>query len=488
MSNTNINRKKLPLALGNKSFWSVTLSLAIPIALQNMLNASFSLIDTLMVSQLGDIQLSATGMAGQLTWLYNMVLFGICSGAAVFVSQYWGDGNIKGINRTTGISVSSGVLISLVFMLLGILIPEEIIWIFNKDPRVIEQGALYLRYASLSYPALALTNILGSILRSAEHPKLPMVVSGISAVANIILNYFLIFPTGLALGGSEALIPGAGLGVKGAAIATVISAWLGPILIIGISVARKNILYAPFRDIFSFNGKTLAEFFKKALPVIINETMWGLGTVAYNVIFGNIGYEEYGAITIVRTFENFAFCFFLGLGNACCVLVGKTVGAGEIREGIRESKRFMYLFPFISIVIGGIVILLRQPLVSVFNLGSNISEHTIETAEWILVIYGAWIIIRNVSYLTVVGIFRPGGDTKFGMIIEIFVLWMFAVPMTFVAANILQLPFLLVYIVMYLCEDLPKLFILVPYWISGKWIKPVTEAGKAGLEAFKADE
>ncbi len=488
MLNTNINRKKLPLALGNKTFWRLTLALAIPIALQNMLNASFSLIDTLMVSQLGDIQLSATGMAGQWTWLYNMVLFGISSGASVFVSQYWGDGNLKGIHRTTGIAVSSGVLISLIFMLLGILIPEEIIWIFNKDPRVIEQGALYLRYAALSYPALALTNILGSILRSAEHPKLPMTVSGISAVANVLLNYFLIFPEGLAIEGVGTVISGAGLGVKGAAIATVISAWLGPILIIGISIARKNILYARLSDIFSFNGYTLTEFFKKAMPVIINEAMWGLGTVAYNVIFGNIGFEEYGAITIVRTFENFAFCFFLGLGNACCVLVGKTIGAGEIREGIRESKRFMYLFPFVSIVIGGAVILLRQPLVSVFNLGSNISEYTIETAEWILVIYGAWIIIRNVSYLTVVGIFRPGGDTKFGMIIEIFVLWLFAVPMTFIAANLLHLPFLWVYIVMYLCEDLPKFFIFVPYWISGKWIKPVTAAGQDGLEVFKSVE
>ncbi len=474
MLNTNINRKKLPLALGNKSFWSVTLALAIPIALQNMLNASFSLIDTLMVSQLGDIQLSATGMAGQWTWLYNMVLFGISSGAAVFVSQYWGDGNLKGIHRTTGIAVSSGLIISLLFMLAGMIFPEEIIWVFNKDPKIIEQGSLYLRYAALSYPALALTNILGSILRSAEHPKLPMIVSGISAVMNVILNYLLIFT--------------AGLGVKGAAIATVISAWLGPILIIGFSCAVKNILYAPIKDIFSFNGKTLIEFFKKAMPVIINETMWGLGTVAYQAIFSNIGFEEYGAVTIVKTFENFAFCFFLGLGNACCVLVGKSIGSGEIREGVRDSRRFMYLFPFVSIVIGGAIILLRQPLVSVFNLGSNISEYTINTAEWILVIYGAWIIVRNVSYLTVVGIFRPGGDTKFGMIIEIFVLWLFAVPMTFIAANVLHLPFLWVYVVMYICEDLPKLFIFVPYWISGKWIKPVTAAGQNGLATFKADE
>ncbi len=472
MFKNNINHKKLPLSLGDRTFWRITLALAIPIALQNMLIASFSLIDTLMVSQLGDIELSATGMAGQWTWLFNMVLFGISSGAAVFVSQYWGDKNIKGIHRTTGIAVSSGLIISVLFLLAAALLPDKIIYVFNKDPRVIEQGAIYLRYACLSYPALALTNILGSILRSSEHPKLPMTVSGICAVLNIILNYILIFPMGL--------------GVKGAAIATAISSWVGPVLIIVISVARKNILRAPLREIFSFNSQTVAEFFKKALPVIVNETMWGMGTVAYNIIFANIGYEEYGAITIVRTFENFSFCFFLGLGNACCVLVGKQIGAGEIREGIRDSKRFMALFPIISVIIGGAVILLREPLVSIFNLSSNISAYTIETAEWILVIYGAWIVVRNIPYLTVVGIFRPGGDTTFGMIIELAVLWCFSVPVTYIAANLLGLPFLLVYAIMYLCEDLPKSLIFVPYWASGKWIKPVTDAGQNALEKFKS--
>lgn len=467
----NINKNKLPLSLRDKGFWKFTLSLAIPIALQNMLSASFSLVDTLMVSQLGEIELSATGMAGQWSWLFGMVLFGITSGAAVFVSQYWGDKNIKGIHRATGIAVSSGLILSMLFLLAAVLFPEPIIRIFNKTPAVVEQGALYLRFACLSYPAMALSNILGSTLRSAEHPKLPMVVTMISAVMNVGLNYVLIFP--------------AGLGVKGAAIATAISAWVGPFLIILFSVARKNILFAPLKDYLSFNGKTIGEFFKKASPVIVNETMWGLGTVAYNAIFSNIGHQEYAAVTIVKTFENFAFCFFLGLCNACCVMVGKSIGAGEIRMGIRDSKRFMAIFPIVSIIVGGAVILLRAPLVSIFNLGENISAYTIETAKGILVIYALWILIRNIPYLTVVGIFRPGGDTVTGMVVELGVLWCFSVPLTFVAANVWHLPFLAVYAIMYLCEDIPKAILFLFYWRSGKWIRPVTEAGKTALAKLK---
>lgn len=474
MRKININTQKLPLSLWDKGFWKVTLSLALPIALQNMLTASFSLIDTLMVGQLGDVQLSSVGMAGQWSWLLGMVLFGISSGAAVFVSQYWGNKNIEGIHRTVGIATVSGIALSLLFTLVAAIFPETVISIFNKDPAVIASGSLYLRCAAFSYPAVAITNVLGASLRSAEHPKLPMAVSGISAVVNVILNYLLIFP--------------AGLGVQGAAIATVISAWIGALSLVVLSVATKNILYAPFKAYLSFDRSTLGAFFRKAAPVMVNETMWGLGTVTYNVIFANMGYEEYAAITIVRTFENFAFCFFLGLCNACCVMVGKSVGAGEIREGIRDTKRFMLTMPIVSVIVGGAVILLRVPLVSLFNLGSNISAYTVDVAQSILVIYGVWILVRNIPYLTVVGIFRSGGDTVTGMIVELFALWLFSVPLTFVAANVLHLPFLTVYAIMYLAEDLPKSVIFLIYYRSGRWIRPVTREGKDALAQLRASE
>ncbi len=469
MPKININQNKLPLSLGSKTFWQAMIVLAIPIALQNMLSASFSLVDTLMVGQLGDIALSATGMAGQWSWLFSMAVFGIASGASVFVSQYWGDGNVKGIRRTVGIAVCAGLVLSVLFLVAAALFPEQIVRIFNQNEQIVREGATYLRFACISYPAMALTNILGAALRSLEQPKLPMVVTGISAAANVVLNYLLIFP--------------AGLGVKGAAIATAISSWLGPILLIAFSVARKNILVAPMRE-FSFGRRNLVEFFKKTTPVIINETMWGLGTVAYNVIFANMGHEEYAAITIVKTFENIAFCFFMGLCNACCVMVGKSIGAGEIRHAIRDSKRFLLLMPAMSVVIGTVIIFLRAPLVSVFNLGSNISAYTVTTAQQLLIIYAVWTVVRNFSYLTVVGIFRPGGDTTVSMVVELVVLWLISVPLTYVAANVLGLPFLTVYAIMYLAEDLPKLIFFLLYHRSGRWIRPVTDMGKQALNEF----
>ena len=474
MSARLINHKKLPINLGDRAFRKTALALAVPIALQNMLSASFSLVDTLMVGQLGEVALSSVGMAAQWSWLMTMVIFGISSGAAVFVSQYWGDKNVRGIHKTLGIAVMSAALISAVFALVAALFSETVISVFNRDAAVIANGSVYLRYACLSYPAIALTGVLSSVLRSTERVRLPMVVSAISTVLNAVVNYLLIFP--------------AGLGVKGAAIATVISSWTGLALIVIISLVRKNILIGRASDIFAIKSAELREFFRRAAPVMFNETMWGLGTVTYSAIFANLGYEQYAAITIVRTFENISFCFFIGLCESCCVMIGKSVGSGQIREAIRDTKRFFILMSIVSAAVGISVICLRGTLVSIFNLGQQVSPATLDIAKNILIIYGAWISVRNVPYLSVVGIFRPGGDTTTGMKWEIVILWLFALPVTFVAAHVIHLPFLAVYAIMYLCEDLPKGIVFLRHYASGKWIKPVTESGRAALKEFEAQE
>ena len=446
------------------------LSLAIPIALQNMLTASFSLIDTLMGGQLGEVALSSVGMAGQWSWLLNMMLFGLCSGAAVFVSQYWGNKSIDGIHKVLGVTLIGCSILSLVYMGVAIAFPEVVISVFNKDAAVIASGAEYLRYAAFSYPAVALTVALCTVLRSTEKPWLPMIVSGITTVLNAAMNYVLIFP--------------AGLGVKGAALATCASSWLGLILIVIVSLIKKNILIASPKAVFNIRASFLKELFIKSSPVMVNESMWGFGTMCYQIIFSNMGYEQYAAITIVKTFENITFCFFIGICSACCVMVGKSIGSGEIREAIRDSKRFNIIMLSTAFVLGIVIILLREPLVSLFNLGQQVSQNTLSIAQSILIIYGVWVPMRNVAYILIVGIFRSGGDTATGMKWEMPILWLFAIPLTFISAYVIRLPFLVVYCIMYLCEDIPKIIIFYRHYFKGKWIRPVTEEGVRGYEDF----
>ncbi|MBQ8334277.1 MAG: MATE family efflux transporter [Clostridia bacterium] len=462
--------------VGDRGFWRVTLRLALPIAFQNMLTSSFSLVDTLMVSMLGDISLAAAGMAGQWSWLLNIFLFGVSSGAAIFISQYFGVDDKKGIHRTSGIALVSGLVLGAIFMIAACLAPAAVMRIFGDEEAVIAEGVAYLRIAGFSYFAVVISGVWSSVLRSTAQVKLPMYVALITTVENAVLNYLFIF------GGFG--IPA--MGIRGAALATVASSWTGAILLLVLSLRPGNIVYAPLRELLHFSKASIALFYRKALPVMANESMWGLGTFCFNAIYGALGYENYEALTILRTFESIAFAFFVGLCNASCVMVGKSVGAGKIGRACQDALRFTILIPAVSIVIGWIIILYRAQLVSVFNLSGNISETVLLTAQSLLVVYALEIPLRNIPYIQIVGVFRSGGDTTTGVIYDLSCLWGLSLPATLIAAFVLDLPFVAVFAVMYLCEDIIKSILCLRHFRSAKWLRPVTPEGIAGLEEWKA--
>ena len=464
--------------LGDRAFWRVTLRLALPIAFQNMLISSFSLVDTLMVSMLGDISLAAAGMAGQWSWLLNIFLFGVSSGAAIFISQYFGVDDRKGIHRTSGVALVSGLILGTLFMLPACLAPSFVMRIFGNEEAVIAEGVSYLQIAGFSYFAVVISGVWSSVLRSTAQVKLPMYVSLITTVENAALNYLFIF------GGFG--IPA--MGIRGAALATVTSSWTGTILLLVFSLRPGNIVFAPFREIFHFTKEGVLLFYKKALPVMANESMWGLGTFCFNAIYGTLGYENYEALTILRTFEGIAFTFFVGLCNACCVMVGKSVGAGKIQRAYQDALRFTILVPLISLVVGWIIIFLRAPLVSVFNLSGNISQTVLLTAQSLMVIYSLELALRNIPYIQIVGIFRSGGDTTTGVFYDLLCLWGLSLPATLIAAFVLDLPFVVVFAVMYLCEDLVKVILCLRHFRRNKWLLPVTPEGKAGLELWHTEQ
>lgn len=460
--------------LGDKPFWNITLKLALPIAIQNMLTSSFALIDTLMVSKLGDIALSSVGMAGQFSWLLNLVSFGLCSGMSVFASQYWGIKNYKAMRKVFGIAIITSLIVSSTFSLFGLIMPEKIIYIFNKNTEVIQSGAAYMKIACLSYPAVALTVIMSGFLRNIEKVKVPMYVSAITTVLNAFFNYGLIF-------GKFGLPE---MGVRGAALATCISSWSGPVLLLSISLLQKNHMVKNIRDVLSFDLSLIKEFFKRAMPVVFNETVWALGIVILNTIYSNMGYEYYAAVTILKTIVDLSFAFFVGLGNACVIMVGKSVGSGKIERAVTDSRRFAILIPMTAVFVGGFIAIFRSSLISIFNTGENISELTLNTAKSIILFVGLEMCIRMVSYVQIVGIFRSGGDTFIGMICDVSSLWVLAIPAAAIASNVLHLPFISVLIIAYLAEDLPKCVFCLKHFFSLKWLKPVTNEGIKAKEEY----
>ncbi len=471
----NMDFKKL---FFNRGFWHITLSLAIPIALQNLLSASFSLIDTLMVAKLGGDQLAAMGMAGQWSWLLNIFCFGLVSGTSLFTAQYWGIKDIKAIHKTSGVAISSAILISTVFTVIGAARPEFIISIFSRTPKIVEYGSDYLSIAAFSYPAVALNMILCAILRSTEKVKLPVLVSLFSAVSNAIMNYGLIFGV---FGLPE-------MGIKGAALATCISSWAGVILLLIISFFQKNILIAPFYEIFGFSRRHISKFYHRATPIIFNEAAWGIGTVVINAIFSNMGDDYYTGVTIFRTFENIAFVFMVGLCNAASVMIGKSIGSGKILRAKEDAVRFTFIMPMMCIVVGAAVILSRGALVSAFTSGAEYTPAAITAALGCLLVYGAEMPLRNIPYLMVVGIFRPGGNSKLAMICDLVALWAISIPLTAILAFVIKAPFTIVFLFMFIFEDVPKTALCLYNFVRDKWINPVTEEGKIAFAKLKENK
>ena len=461
--------------LSDKLFWKKTLKIALPIAIQHALLSSFSLVDTIFVSRLGDVSLSAVGMCSQWSFLMNLVIFGICSATGVFVSQYWGVKDTKRIHKTLGIALTFGIAVSIVFAFFSFFAPHFVIGLFNKDEKVIAEGTKYLVIISFMYPAFAIDDILNSVLRSCEKPRLPMISAGVTTVANIFLDYCLIF--------GKLGFPN--MGVKGAALATVISAWLGVISVISVSFVQKNIIITKLSNVFRYNKKDIKLFLNKATPVILNESLWGLGVFICNIVFANMGYEYYAAISILKTLENITFVFFVGFSSACSVLIGNSIGAGDIKRGIADSKRFIIIIPTVAAIVGIIAIILRTPLVELFDMGENLSELTLASAKTLILIYSIDMPLRMLGFILIVGILRSGGNTFAAAKFDLSSIWLSSLPAVLISAYVLKLPFLVCFIVMYVFEDVIKLILCIPHYRSLKWIKPVTDEGKEALEVFK---
>lgn len=444
----------------DRAFWRSALVLALPIALQNLLSSSLSIIDNVMIGQLGDIAVGAVGEAAQVALLINIFLFGVTAGGAVFAAQYWGRKDIEGIHRTYGMVMLCCIALSTVAAILVSSFPHVVLGLYTNSKPIIELGSKYLRVAAFSYIGIAINLGFCTILRSVEQVRLPVIANLISVSVNVFFNAALIF----GLWGFPKL------GVVGAAIATVIASFVNPLVIFTVSFFKRYVLRCPIRDLFRFPTGFVRQFFKIALPVFTNEAFWALGVAGTNMVFGRMGESNIAALTIARTVENIAFVLIVGFCNACGVMVGKSIGAGENERAKTYAKRFTLLVPAVCMTLGLIIIALRTPILSLFSL----SEEAVGTAMILLMIYGLECPLRNLPYISIVGIFRPGGDARTGMLYDMPCLWLIALPLAIVLGLVVKLPFLTVYLLTLLSEDIPKSILCVRHTLSGRWVKSVT--------------
>lgn len=440
-----------------KTFYSVMLALAIPIALQNLISLSLNMIDTVMIGSYGETAVAAVGIGNRVYFFFAIIIFGIYSGMSVFTAQYWGNKDLKNVKNMLGMELVLGAGVVFVFLVAASTFPGKLISFFIKDTAVIELGSRYLRIVAYSYFFTAVSFAVSFTMRSVGNVKMPLLINASCVLINTLLNYIWIF-------GHMGFEP---MGVEGAAQATLVARVVECICFLLYLTKRKNnILAFQAKDLFCWTKKMLRQKLKVALPVMMNEMIWSLGMTITYVAYGLLGASAVAAVQVSMTVLGVFEAAFFGIGNACAVMLGNEMGRENYALTEKYAQKYIMVMLIFGIVMGSLLILLRKPVVGFFDLEAA----TIQSIYNILFVLGAYIPLSMLSYLLLIGILRAGGDTKFCMVLELITIWGYAVPVAFFAAAVLRLPIHWVMALTF-AEHGIKLIFLIPRYKTKKWIQ-----------------
>jgi len=446
-----------------KGFYKELFVLVIPIVIQNLIASSVSVADTLMLGNVDQTSLSASGLAGQLMFLINVMFFGLNSALTILASQYWGKKEVKVISKILGIGLIIAMVVTVSFSAAAFFIPRHVMWIWTDDPELIAAGAIYLRYVAPSYIFLGLFQPYLTILKSCERVVFSTVVSTAALIINVIFNYLLIFGHG----------PFPELGITGAAVATSISCGSGALICL-IDFLRQKVLPRNPVIMFKIPRSLIGDFFKYSLPAFINDIMWGLAFTVNSIIMGHLGSDIVAANAVVSSVRDLVTVVGFGISAAASIMLGKEIGENRLDEAEKDASSILRVTIF-SGFISGFVLLVISPLVPGLV---DITETAIGYLKIMLYINIAYQMGQIINTVLIASIFRCGGNSKYGMVLDIICMWCFAVPLGLISAFVLKLPPLIVYVLM--CTDeFAKMPFAVHHYLKGGWIKNITRENVA---------
>jgi putative MATE family efflux protein len=452
-----------------KAFLTKIAVIAVPVALQNLLSTTGSMVDTMMIASLGQTEVGAVGLCAQFSSLMFSGYWGFVGGGMLFFSQYWGAKDDDGINRAYGLTLTCMMTVGLIFGLMGVCFPETVMRLYTDKENIQKIGAEYLRIAGFGYPLMVFSMAMAALLRCTGKVRIPLWGSIASVGTNIFMNWVLIFGH---LGAPA-------LGVRGAALATVIAQAVNCSVII-IAARRSGHAYLlAVRRHFRWSRLFIRTYLRKCFPIICNEVLIGVGNMVINIVLGRQPEEAIAALAVFRTIEGLVIGFFAGFSNASSVLVGTEVGAGRLDRAFGRAWRLVYLCQGFIAVLGVILISLHTPILNMMGMKGE----SFRLAFGMMAIYLSFGIIRMGNW-TQNDTFRAAGDATYGTVLEIVFMWAMLIPLVCVSGLVLKWPTLVVFAFCY--ADEPIRYILMQMHLhNGKWIRPVTPEGKEALKGWK---
>ncbi len=417
----------------NQSFLRSVCALAVPVALQSMLQASFGVADQVMIGQLGGVEVAAVGLAGKFTGIFNVVVSAVGAVAGIMISQYMGQKNAAETRRSMVLNLRVCLILAALFTLVGVAAPEKIMGLYIDDRATVEAAGRYLAIVSGTFLPAAGVTILSTCLRCMEKASLPLYAGIASAAVNTGLNWILIFGK---LGAPA-------LGVKGAALATLISqlVYFAVILVMYLKYRERTESAATG----PFDWK---QYLSMLLPLLVSEFMWVLGENVYAGIYGHLGTGASAAMTLTNPVQSLAIGALCGLSQAAAILTGKRLGDGDREAAYREAKKLLLYGLAGSLLLSAMIFYVSPWYVRIFKVEAGVRELTVQ----ILSAYAAVMPFKVMNMIMGSGILRSGGKTTYVMAIDLVGTWLFGVPLGLLSAFVFHWPVPLVYLTLSLEE------------------------------------
>lgn len=435
------------------------LTLVLPMAAQNLLNALLSASDALMLGLLDQNSLSAVSLAAQVQFVFSLVMDAAIVGTTILAAQYWGKGDARAVERIQANTLRISCVVGACFCLAALAAPQLLMRLFTPDAELIRLGASYLRIVSVSYLFGGFSQILLCVMKNTGRTLRSTVYGAVSVVLNAALNAVLIF----------GLFGLPRLGIQGAAIATSV-ARLVEVMLVLYENQRFQEVRLHFGDILHADRGLLKQFHHQTVPVLANEMSWGLGVTMFSVIMGHLGSDAVAANAIGQIVKNIAACFCNGLGVGAGILVGNLLGAGKLDQAKEEGSRLVRISA-VSGIISGLFLLACSPLVMRF--AGNLNEAAQGYLRFMLYVCCYYMVGKSVNGTVIAGIFCAGGDTRFGLVCDTINMWCMIVPLGLLAAFIFRWSVPVVYFLLNLDE-----FTKIPAeWIhyhKYKWVRNLT--------------